>query len=63
MTISTIEGGNKLCQSYIMMETVYIVITMSYRLIQHDLPRNYQFTTLKGEVGQQFFKTTSRSGK
>ncbi|KAB2217600.1 DUF393 domain-containing protein, partial [Staphylococcus epidermidis] len=25
-------------------------------LIQHDLPRNYQFTTLKGEVGQQFFK-------
>lgn len=29
MTISTIEGANKLCQSYIMMETVYIVITMS----------------------------------
>lgn len=25
-------------------------------LIQHDLPRNYQFATLKGEVGQQFFK-------
>lgn len=29
MTISTIEGANKLSQSYIMMETVYIVITMS----------------------------------
>ncbi|MGK8622664.1 thiol-disulfide oxidoreductase DCC family protein [Staphylococcus aureus] len=25
-------------------------------LIQHELPRNYQFATLKGEVGQQFFK-------
>ncbi|WP_337151736.1 DCC1-like thiol-disulfide oxidoreductase family protein, partial [Staphylococcus aureus] len=25
-------------------------------LNQHDLPRNYQFDTLKGEVGQQFFK-------
>ncbi|EVL00158.1 hypothetical protein O844_02632, partial [Staphylococcus aureus M0834] len=30
MTISTIKGANKLCQSYIMMETVYIVITMSF---------------------------------
>lgn len=28
MTISTIKGANKLCQSYIMMETVYIVITI-----------------------------------
>ena len=29
-------------------------------LIQHDLPRNYQFTTLKGEVGQQFLNNIQK---
>ena len=29
-------------------------------LIQHDLPRNYQFATLKGEVGQQFFNNIQK---
>lgn len=29
-------------------------------LIQHDLPRNYQFATLKGEVGQQFLNNIQK---
>ena len=37
------------------METVYIAIII-VSLIQHGLPKNYEFATLKGEAGQHLFE-------